>query len=112
MHSWIVPTLLFVLLSPGLLLTLPAVGGKICCSLKTSYAAIAVHALVFAAVLAGMRYFGVITEGFEVEKAAKDAAVGAPKPGPKPEGEVCEKAEECQMGLFCASKKCSKAPVA
>lgn len=45
-------TLLFVLLSPGLLLTLPPVGKKVFASCKTSVAAILVHALVFAVLLA------------------------------------------------------------
>jgi hypothetical protein len=39
---------LFVLLSPGLLLTLPPVGKKVFASGKTSLYAILVHALVFA----------------------------------------------------------------
>lgn len=43
--------LLFVLLSPGLLLTLPAEGKKIWMSGRTSVMAILVHALLFAAVL-------------------------------------------------------------
>jgi hypothetical protein len=38
---------LFILLSPGLLLTLPPVGKKIFMSGQTSYVAIFVHALVF-----------------------------------------------------------------
>lgn len=43
--------LLFVLLSPGLLLTLPAEGKKIWMSGRTSVLAVLVHALIFAAVL-------------------------------------------------------------
>jgi len=43
--------LLFILLSPGLLLTLPPVGGKIFMSCQTSMVAIFVHALVFALAL-------------------------------------------------------------
>jgi hypothetical protein len=43
---------LFILLSPGLLLTLPPVGKKVFMSGLTSKAAIAVHAIVFYAVLA------------------------------------------------------------
>ena len=42
---------LFVLLSPGLLLTLPPVGKKIFMSRQTSVIAILVHALVFAILL-------------------------------------------------------------
>ena len=40
-------TLLFVLLSPGILLTLPPVGSKIFMSGKTSLFAVLVHAVVF-----------------------------------------------------------------
>jgi len=43
--------LLFILLSPGLILTLPPVSKSIFFSRKTSILAIFVHALVFAAVL-------------------------------------------------------------
>jgi hypothetical protein len=42
---------LFIVLSPGLLLTLPPVGRKVFMSGQTSYAAIFVHALVFYFVL-------------------------------------------------------------
>jgi hypothetical protein len=44
-------TLLFILLSPGLLLTLPPIGKSFFMTGKTSMIAIIVHALVFAAVL-------------------------------------------------------------
>ena len=47
--------LLFFLLSPGVLLTLPPVGSKIFMSGQTSVAAAAVHAVVFALVLAYKR---------------------------------------------------------
>lgn len=40
-------TLLFVILSPGVLLTLPPVGSKILMSEKTSLMAVFVHAVVF-----------------------------------------------------------------
>ena len=43
--------LLFVLLSPGFLLTLPAEGKKVWMSGRTSVMAVLVHALIFAAVL-------------------------------------------------------------
>jgi len=43
--------LLFILLSPGLILTLPPVGKKIFMSCQTSVAAVLVHAVVFAVVL-------------------------------------------------------------
>ena len=44
-------TLLFILLSPGVLLTLPPVGPKILMSGKTSLIAVLVHAVVFYLVL-------------------------------------------------------------
>jgi hypothetical protein len=47
----LVPVLLFILLSPGLLLTLPPVGKKVFMSGQTSIQAVLVHALVFAAAL-------------------------------------------------------------
>jgi hypothetical protein len=43
--------ILFVLLSPGFLLTLPAEGKKVWMSGRTSVMAVLVHALIFAAVL-------------------------------------------------------------
>ncbi len=61
-------TLLFVLLSPGVLLTLPPVGGKIFMSGKTSLIAVAVHAVVFYVLLSMRRQIPVINmifEGFE-----------------------------------------------
>ncbi len=39
--------LLFILLSPGVLLTLPPISGKIWMTGKTSMAAVLVHAVVF-----------------------------------------------------------------
>ncbi len=42
---------LFILLSPGLLLTLPPVGKKVFMSGQTSYPSVFVHALVFYLVL-------------------------------------------------------------
>ena len=47
-----VAVILFVLLSPGLLLTIPPVGSKIFMSGKTSVLAILVHAVIFATLLA------------------------------------------------------------
>jgi tetrahydrodipicolinate N-succinyltransferase len=47
----IVATLLFILLSPGLLLTFPPVGNRIFMTRKTSLTAIIIHTFIFAAVL-------------------------------------------------------------
>lgn len=53
--------LLFILLSPGLLLTLPPVNKRVFFSMKTSVIAVLVHALVFATAL---YYMGSI-DGFQ-----------------------------------------------
>lgn len=61
-------TVLFVLLSPGVLLTLPPVGPKIFMSGKTSLLAVLVHAVVFYILLSFRRQIPVINvifEGFE-----------------------------------------------
>jgi hypothetical protein len=63
-------TVLFVLLSPGVLLTLPPVAGKIFMSGKTSLVAVLVHAVVFYLLLSMRRQIPVINvifEGFEAE---------------------------------------------
>lgn len=52
----IVPMVLFIILSPGLLLTIPPVDGKLFASGKTSVAAILVHAVVFVLIYAILRY--------------------------------------------------------
>ena len=51
----VVPTILFVLLSPGNLLTIPPMSKGLFMSGQTSMAAIAVHSLVFAIVFAFLR---------------------------------------------------------
>jgi hypothetical protein len=51
----IVPAVLFVLLSPGLLLTLPPGPGGVYMSRETSMNAIVVHAIVFTVVFATLR---------------------------------------------------------
>ncbi len=63
-------TLLFILLSPGVLLTLPPVGGKIFMSGKTSLIAVLVHAVVFYVLLSMRRQIPVVNmifEGFQTE---------------------------------------------
>lgn len=55
--------LLFILLSPGFLLSIPAVGGKYLMTGKTSVTAVLVHAVVFGLALYLLKtYYGV--EGF------------------------------------------------
>ncbi len=65
----LVATLLFVLLSPGVLLTLPPVGSKIFMSGKTSLLAVLVHAVVFYLLLCYRRSLPVLgsIEGFEAQ---------------------------------------------
>ena len=71
----LVEALLFVLLSPGLLLTLPPVGKKVFMSGKTSVMAVLVHALVFAAVLYYKKSIPVLSslEGFAAPQQATPA---------------------------------------
>jgi hypothetical protein len=47
---WFISAALFVLLSPGFLLTIPSAKGGLFMSGKTSVAAVVVHALIFAVV--------------------------------------------------------------
>jgi hypothetical protein len=55
--------LLFILLSPGFLLSIPAVGGKYLMTGKTSVTAVLVHAVVFGLALYLLKtYYGI--EGF------------------------------------------------
>jgi hypothetical protein len=58
---------LFILLSPGLLLTLPPVGKKVFFSCKTSTAAVLVHALVFYLALMFLPYIPILNrlDGFQ-----------------------------------------------
>ena len=59
--------ILFILLSPGLLLTLPPVGKKLFMSCQTSVVAVFVHALVFALALRFVDYIPILNnlEGFQ-----------------------------------------------
>jgi hypothetical protein len=65
---------LFVLLSPGLLLTLPPVGKKIFMSRQTSVAAVLVHALVFAILLMNVSKIPLLNQldGFQNNKEVKE----------------------------------------
>ena len=62
--AWFLPTLLFVVLSPGVLLTLPPKGKGIWMSGQTSLIAVAVHAVVFALAFNYLRGSGIF-EGFQ-----------------------------------------------
>ena len=64
--KYVILALLFFVLSPGVLLTLPPIGKKWYMTGQTSTTAAIVHAIVFAVVLYALSYFGVF-EGFESE---------------------------------------------
>ena len=67
---------LFILLSPGLLLTLPPVGKKVFFSCKTSTAAVLVHALVFYLALMFLPYIPILNslDGFQNKNKNKGSA--------------------------------------
>ncbi len=65
-----IAVLLFILLSPGFLLSIPAVGGKYFMTGKTSVTAVLVHAVVFGLALYLLKtYYGI--EGFRSDKVIK-----------------------------------------
>ncbi len=97
---WI--TILFIALSPGILLTLPPVGKDIFMSGKTSLLAVAVHAVVFYIILS---YFSDELEGFVACPNLKD--------GEKTAGCDCNLGNytqrNCAAGLKCLkSRICGK----
>ncbi len=65
--KYITLAILFFLLSPGVLLTLPPVGKKIWMSGQTSVMAAFVHAIVFAGLLYFLHQQGIV-EGFKGRK--------------------------------------------
>lgn len=74
----LLPTLLFVLLSPGVLLTLPPKGKGIWMSGQTSLLAVAVHAVVFLLAFNYLRGSGMF-EGFADAPAADGCPAGMAK---------------------------------
>lgn len=91
MKSWLSATLLFILLSPGLLLTLPAESKGFFMSRQTSLVAVVVHALVFA--LLYQLYLNTCSawEGFDVSK---------------PDNVQCGIHMPCPTGFQCISGTC------
>jgi hypothetical protein len=81
--AWFLPTLLFVVLSPGVLLTLPPKGKGVFMSGQTSLIAVAVHAIVFALAFNYLRGSGMF-EGFT-------GAMGSP----------------CKVDTDCSGNKCT-----
>ncbi len=69
MMKYVILALLFFVLSPGVLVTIPSAGKKCWMNGQTSTTAAIVHAIVFAVVLYALNYFGVF-EGFESEMAS------------------------------------------
>ena len=67
-----IAVLLFILLSPGFLLSIPAVGGKYLMTGKTSVTSVLVHAVVFGLALYLLKtYYGV--EGFKQAPVVRGA---------------------------------------
>ncbi len=91
MMKFVVLAVLFFLLSPGVLLTLPPVGKKIWMSGQTSMTSVVVHAVVFAIVCYLIQKYSNIMENFIV-----------------PTGGSCKEDKDC--GAYsCCDGKCSKA---
>ena len=89
----LLPTALFVALSPGVLLTLPPGRGPVFASGKTSLVAVFVHAAVF---YLALWFLPRVIEGMEnAEK--KDAK--------KVSGVQCNMSSECDSGV-CTNGKC------
>ena len=84
-------TLLFIVLSPGLLVTLPPVGPNIFMSLKTSVLAILVHAVVFYIALCFLPNF----EGFQEMESPPLSKCGDPL---QPKGCQCRIYTQCESG--------------
>ena len=69
---YVVLAVLFVLLSPGILLTIPPVGKKILMSGQTSIVAALVHAIIFGVILYLLESYGYM-EDFATKKKKKVA---------------------------------------
>ena len=116
-------TLFFVLLSPGVLLTLPPKSKGIFMSGQTGMLAVLVHSVVFYVV---MKYLlpMVGVEGFEGGtlgspcKEDKDCSNGkcnngicTAKEGFQTHGSACKSDKDCGKGLKCNKGKCADKPV-
>ena len=84
----LLPTALFVALSPGVVLTLPPGKGPVFASGKTSLVAVAVHAVVF---YLALWFLPRLIEGMEDPK--------------KVSGVQCKMSSECDSGV-CTNGKC------
>lgn len=98
-------TLLFVLLSPGILLTIPPIGKKILMSGKTSFIAVLVHAVIFYFLLK-YRYsipFLRTIEGFGAARSEPTTGSGSQIRGP---GMPCSSSEPCTSPAICENSVC------
>jgi hypothetical protein len=87
MMKYVVLAVLFFLLSPGVLLTLPPVGKKIWMSGQTSCTAAFVHAIVFVGVLWLIREYDIVetfSRGRKRDEAPSRRAGPGPRSGAKP----------------------------
>jgi hypothetical protein len=69
---WFVIPILFILLSPGVLLTIPPVGKKIFMSQQTSPSAVLVHALIFSGILYAIKMYSMPQGVVATTKDAKE----------------------------------------
>lgn len=97
--NWFCIAFLFIILSPGIVLTLPPGSKGIFFSGQTSFAAAVVHALVFVFVLAYCRRF-LFTEGFS--DAPAEGVESCP-PGYVRVSGACRKT--CLMSNYSAGEK-------
>ena len=99
----LIATLLFIALSPGLLLTIPAVGKKVFMSGKTSIAAILVHAVLFYLLLTYHKSIPILNmiEGFQGGQAPPQLTKVAI-------GGVGSIRGDCQESLRCVNGICKK----
>ena len=74
MVSIVAAAMLFIILSPGFLITLPPVGGKLFMSYRTSLFSILVHSLVFAAGIYFLNKFEAFQNPPAMRKKMKSAA--------------------------------------
>lgn len=95
----LIATLFFILLSPGVLLTLPPVGSKILMSGKTSLMAVLVHAVVFYVLLSCRHMIPLVNR---IEGFANSRNIG----------DQCNSTNRCSVG-YCKpeTNKCAKKPL-
>ncbi len=114
MMKYLVLAILFFVLSPGVLLTLPPVGKKIWMSGQTSITSALVHAIVFVGILYLIQQNTDVMEGFAGNKC-KDVKcqtgfscfAGKCVEDKKPAG--CTKNSDCGPGGTCCKGICTQA---